>query len=315
MLGGITGTSYSFDFDSTQGNYLQIMSEQPGAVPFAITGAGNIGIGTTAPAGQLQVMGSTGWDGSGNYYFTNNASLYGRTNLILTGLLDGGNDAWEFGSQARNSIVFNTNTSGVQGAVGTEKYSIQLEGNSGSLGFLSATLASMPAMVLTQSGNVGIGTLSPGVKLDVAGDVRLSGSIIFPDGTTQQTASPALSSSSSPLQLGSTDVTINYGVSSNGSGLKHVRTDASCTTSTSMLSTCAVSITWPGTAFADTNYTITCTPKNITWNLHGATIVAYSLTIPDSSKTTSGASVVLTNLETSGGQPTLAGLNCIAIHD
>lgn len=154
--------------------------------------SGNVGIGTSTPVGQFQVMGSTAWDGSGKYYFTNNASLFGKNNLILTGWLDSGNDGWSFGSIARNSIVFNINTSGIQGAVGTEKYSIQLEGNSESLEFLSTTQASSPIMVLTQTGNIGIGTASPGSTLEVNGNVKLTSgsgaSLTFPDGTTQSTA-------------------------------------------------------------------------------------------------------------------------------
>jgi hypothetical protein len=49
---------------------------------------------------------------------------------------------------------------------------------------------------ITSSGNVGIGTTAPGGKLDVAGNLKVSGStngIVFPDGTKQTTAvtSPA----------------------------------------------------------------------------------------------------------------------------
>ncbi|NTU46804.1 hypothetical protein HGA88_04200 [Candidatus Roizmanbacteria bacterium] len=44
-------------------------------------------------------------------------------------------------------------------------------------------------MILTNTGNVGIGTTSPGYKLDVAGTIRSSsGGFSFPDGTTQSTA-------------------------------------------------------------------------------------------------------------------------------
>jgi len=44
-------------------------------------------------------------------------------------------------------------------------------------------------LVLTGSGKVGIGTTSPGYKLDVAGQIRSSsGGFVFPDGTVQTTA-------------------------------------------------------------------------------------------------------------------------------
>ncbi|MCX6737247.1 MAG: hypothetical protein NTX26_00685 [Candidatus Parcubacteria bacterium] len=131
--------------------------------------SGNVGIGTTAPGGKLQIVGNTGWDTSTRMNITNGATDYGRTNLILTGRFQADNDAWTFGSGARNSIVFaqNAAASGVNvGGVGTEQYSIQVEGNSNSLGFLSATNGATPNMVLLQNGNVGIGTTGPVAKLD-----------------------------------------------------------------------------------------------------------------------------------------------------
>ena len=85
-LGGVIGTSYNFDFSTTLGNYLQIMSEQPGAVPFAITGSGDVGIGTTAPGAKLDVAGSVKLSGSGaSITFPDNSTQSTAWNGILGG--------------------------------------------------------------------------------------------------------------------------------------------------------------------------------------------------------------------------------------
>jgi hypothetical protein len=141
---------------------------------------GNVGINTTSPSFKLQVKstaaadiaqftGDQGFDGASRVYITNDASIYGRTNLVLTGRLDASNDGFDFGTGCRNSIVFNTNLGGAQGATGTAKYSIQLEGNSGTLYFQSSgsSAASRTGIAFTQNSNVGIGITSPQARLDV----------------------------------------------------------------------------------------------------------------------------------------------------
>lgn len=142
--------------------------------------SGKVGINTLTPAGNLQVMGDGGFDGGTTLFLTNNSNDFGRTSLVLTGRLQSYNDAWTFGYSARNSITFAQNdaTTGLKvGDIGEEQYSIQLEGNSNSLGFLSKGRGNSPNMVLTQAGKIGLGTPSPRAFLDVANytnDLKLS---------------------------------------------------------------------------------------------------------------------------------------------
>lgn len=124
----------------------------------------------------LEVTQDSGFDGTVRLDVTNGATDYGRTNLVLTGRLQAGNDAWNFGTVARNSVVFARNTAShgeAVGARGEEQVSLQLEGNSGSLGVLTAGRGAVPALVVTQSGAVGVATDQPGAALDVAGELAV----------------------------------------------------------------------------------------------------------------------------------------------
>jgi hypothetical protein len=148
----------------------------------SVGGAGEFGDGVHggggAPLrvdGALQVRGPRDFDATTRVDLLNGSADFGRTNLVLTGRVQDGNDAWNFGSGARNSVVFASNAaeSGQNvGAVGQEQQSIQLEGNSSALGFLTRQRGTDPAMVITQGGSVGVGTASPDPQthLDVDGD-------------------------------------------------------------------------------------------------------------------------------------------------
>lgn len=135
-------------------------------------GSGPAGVNTLSPAGHFQVKGDSWFDANARILLTNNATDYGRTTFMLTGRFQDLNDAWSFGSGARNAIVFAQNESGSglnMGALGDEKFSLQLEGNSRSLGFLSKQMGNTPNMVMSQNGYIGIGSVSPREKLDIWG--------------------------------------------------------------------------------------------------------------------------------------------------
>lgn len=131
---------------------------------------GNVSIGSSTPPSQYQldVHGSNAWDGSTQLGIVNNASLYGRAQMIITGRLDGGNDGWS--NNPRAGVVFNRNNGSSQGAVGTMGYAIQMELNSQSLGFVNSS--GILNLEVKQNGNIGIGTANTlNYKLAVEGTI------------------------------------------------------------------------------------------------------------------------------------------------
>jgi hypothetical protein len=135
----------------------------------AVEVGGNVGIGTAAPNYRL-VVGPALQSG-----FTAAAMTVSRgaglSSSILVG--SGGPNAMEFGWD-------NTNARAFLNAPGTSPIALSQNGAN-------------VRMFITSEGNIGVGTTNPrpGVRLDVAGHLGVSGAgngIVFPDGTVQTTA-------------------------------------------------------------------------------------------------------------------------------
>lgn len=98
----------------------------------------------------------------------------------------------------------------------------------------------------------------------------------------------------------------NTGVDASKTGFKHFR-GTSCTTAAVASASCNTTVTWPGSAFADTNYTAGCSLNDVTtpgaaWDFGTGT------------KTTTTMVTGIQNIP--GSSLAVSGqLNCWAIHD
>jgi microcystin-dependent protein len=118
-----------------------------------IDASGNVGIGTSSPSVKLQVNGGT-------------AAITNSTAAVLLNLNDTTTNNIQFGTSGDGFYVSNTANKAIWFATNNSE-----------------------RMRITSTGNVGIGTTSPGQKLTVAGTIEsTSGGVKFPDGTTQTTA-------------------------------------------------------------------------------------------------------------------------------
>lgn len=143
----------------SQGNhrFYTGFNGSPGVESMVISGAGNVGIGTSTPSEKLVLNGYNGakmrieTSNQPSVYYTQIESNYNAANTF--NINDGG--IIKFGSK---ELGVGTNDTYVSGYYG--------------IGFATETTTADQAnvrMYITQAGNVGIGTKTPQFKLDVAG--------------------------------------------------------------------------------------------------------------------------------------------------
>ena len=113
-----------------------------------VTSTGNVGIGTTAPTQKLEIVGSTDGSAVGPLNIVNSGGTIG-TALSIDSRPVGGK-SWSFISTGPGASA-----------------------PAGSFAFYQAGSGYM--MTLSQAGNVGIGTTTPTSKLEVAGQVKITG--------------------------------------------------------------------------------------------------------------------------------------------
>lgn len=161
------------------------------------TNTGNVGVGTSSPAAKLDVA-ETATSANRGIILTqySNDPLGSRLFLRKARNTSGTSSAAVQSFDTVGLILF----SGYDGSgfvdggristVATQTWTTSARGSNLSFSVTANnTTALTTAMIIDHNSSVGIGTLTPVYKLDVAGQVRSSsGGFVFPDGTTQATA-------------------------------------------------------------------------------------------------------------------------------
>ena len=149
---GIFGYTGAFGSIGTESNHpLNIFTS--GTDRMTISTSGNVGIGTTSPAYKLDVKGNL------------SVATMPTTNTVMAAFMNGATEGIEFGHTGSNGVYGITNAN----YIGSSYF---VSGSFRSLAFVTSNAAQM---VITTTGNVGIGTTSPSQKLDVSGVTSTQG--------------------------------------------------------------------------------------------------------------------------------------------
>jgi len=235
-------------------NYIPLWTNSTGTLGNSVIyqSSGLVGIGTTTPVGKLDVAGSVGHfqvDTSGAQFRFSR----GGANYFLASTAGG---------------YFDFVVNGLTPSDATASLKLAVNG----------TAAFM-------AGNVGIGTLTPAQKLDVSGNLKITGvgnALVFPDGTVQKSAGTGSGGGTI------TGVTAGTGLSGGGTagGVTLSLANSSCTTGlavTGLPLTCQPFATLGGNIF-NGNQNITGT-TSIVSSASGATALSVQATDVTSSNT------------------------------
>jgi Peptidase_G2, IMC autoproteolytic cleavage domain len=143
------------------------------------TNSGNVGVGTgtNAPASRLEVFNPTGGSSSVNYFQVTGATA---DNSNYPGLqLKGGTLATEFPQFKLSNGGLAASLIGGRSATYANRMGLSLSSNSATNAYASVQrfdgTTTADLFVVRDSGNVGIGTLTPGYRLHIAGDNTSTG--------------------------------------------------------------------------------------------------------------------------------------------
>ncbi len=186
----------SFVWSDTPVHALEPSFASTGVDQFLVRARGGVGIGDTSPDGPLEVN-PDGTEDNGDEFVVDASGNVGiRTNAPLAPLdvRSDGSTIRTQSSAAGMSSYIDMNDGNVRGLIGVDGPGFS--GNADQFTIATWTDHALKIftnqaerMVVTPTGDVGIGVPIPGAKLDVNGTIRSSsGGFVFPDGTVQTTA-------------------------------------------------------------------------------------------------------------------------------
>lgn len=174
------------------GDYLDLEGSSNNPI-FIVKSSGNVGIGTTTPGQTLAVNGNIGMPNiNAQRVFSFTASGDANTDLWFASNTPYANNA----AYAGLYLARLHHTAAGSGNDLNDLVGLHINGYYSDSGFGVPLYlggynygSENPALTITASSKVGIGTTVPQYLLDVAGPIRSSaGGVVFPDGTTQTTA-------------------------------------------------------------------------------------------------------------------------------